>query len=177
MLRVFAADLLRHQHSDLFTVGLLPQSISRRTADTKLRKALKVGTAEYLGWVVTGDELVIDPLRFSSGTDAVAKFLREYPSINRWVLDGFASESKLRIRPRYLAAEGLEESSAPSTKSTVDSPGWRVSVNSLFGKSPITIVRRDSLGRPRFNSAAHLPICWVSNPGGGNEHSMESNRL
>lgn len=160
MVRVFTCDLLRHRKGDLFAAELPPQSISIRSAEPKLRRALTDGAAEYLGWLVIGDELLLDMTEFAKGTTAVANFLVHYPFTSRWVLDGFNTESQLRLRPRYLASEGLEASADSDVRKTVEAPGWRVALNAVFGKGAARVVRRDTLGRPRIASSAHLPVSW-----------------
>lgn len=158
MLRVFTTDLLRHRHGDLFTAPIPPQSISMRTAEPKLRKAIQNGTATELGWLVTGDELVLDMSSFNSGK--VSGFLNEFPNQNRWILNGYDSPSILRLRPVIVASEGLSEENSDDSFKIVDKPGWRPAVNVLFTNGKPTIVRRDSLGRPRFESNANLPVTW-----------------
>jgi CRISPR-associated endonuclease Csn1 len=97
---------------------------------------------------------------FSKGTTAVARFMHDYPKTARWVIDGFYSASQLRLRPRYLSAEGLHADAADHVRKIVDLPGWRPAVNALFKKAAPRVIRRDTLGRPRLVSAAHLPVSW-----------------
>ena len=49
MVRVFQVDLLRLKDRDLFTTPLKPSTISMRTAEPKIRKALADGTATQIG--------------------------------------------------------------------------------------------------------------------------------
>lgn len=165
MVRVFATDLARHRGDDLFTVNLPLQSISMRTAEPKIRKALADGTAEYLGWLVVGDELKLDMSQMTKGD--IGELLNALPEISRWTLTGFYSESKLRLRPRLVAAEGLanlpEDSHLreKSISTILEGPGWRPAVNVVFGSCNPVVIRRDTLGQPRLESQAHLPTSWT----------------
>lgn len=158
MLRVYNTDLLRHRNEDLFSVELKPQTMSVRQSEPKLRKALAEGTAEYLGWIVVDDELVIDTSKFNTGQ--VAGMQNELGQVRRWRLDGFFSNSKLRLRPLQLSAEGLDNAASDDLKKIIDRPGWLPTVNKVFHDGNVVVVRRDSLGRPRLTSSAHLPVTW-----------------
>lgn len=159
MLRVYTIDLDAHRHEDLFSAEILPQSISRRAAETKLRKALDAGNAECIGWLVTGDELLVDMTAFNTGH--VGEFLEEYPRTVRWRLDGFYSDSKFRLRPSQLAAEGLPDGAPDNHRKILDMPAWLPAVNVLLSKGRPTVIRRDALGRPRLTSARGLPVSWA----------------
>lgn len=158
MLRVFATDLLRHRKEDLFSVELPPQSISVRTAETKLRVALADGSAEYLGWLVEGDELLLDMTAQTSGQ--VGELLETYPETRRWRVAGFPTDAKIRLRPQFLAAEGLSDSTPLGVSGIVAGMGWRPAVNVLLSKCKPVIIRRNSLGRVRLHSSANLPVTW-----------------
>ena len=158
LMQVYTVDLLKFRKEDLFTVELKPQTISVRTCEAPLRKALANGTAEYLGWLVSDDELLIDTS--SSDTPGIVKLREEYGQVNRWRLAGFNSIKQMRLRPLYLSKEGLKPDVDPEIKKIIDNRGWLVSVNKLFSTNHVKIIRRDALGRPRLYSAAHLPICW-----------------
>lgn len=158
MMRVFTVDLLSHRHEDLFTAPIPPQAISRRTAEPKLRKALADGSAEYLGWLVVGDELELD---MSNPPDSgqIGEVLKQFPGTCRWRVCGFVTPEKFRLRPSQLAAEGLSEEASDELKKIVDSPGWRPAINVLFNRFHPTVVRRTSLGTPR-QAGGSLPGCW-----------------
>lgn len=160
MMRVYNHDLQRHRNSDLFNVGLSPQTMSVRQCEPKLRKALSDGTAEYLGWIVADDELVIDTSGFTTG-QIVGAQEAVGGAISRWRVDGFYDTSKLRLRPLQMSAEGLQEDVPVDLRKIVDTPGWRPAVNKLFESGSVTVVRRDALGRVRLSSAANLPITWT----------------
>ena len=157
MLRVFTHDLLSQRHGDLFSAVVPPQSISMRCAEPKLRQAIAAGDATYLGWVVTGDELEIDVDSFTR--DAIGRFLEDFLNTTRWRICGYESNSKLILRPRILAAEGLENPSG-AVSEIVENKGWRVAIN-VLGKVHPTVVRRDALGRPRHSSRSNLPVSWT----------------
>jgi hypothetical protein len=157
MLRVFTQDLIPHRHIDLFSAPLPPQSISVRCAEPKMKDALSAGTATYLGWVVTGDELEVPMEGFTTGQ--IGEFHKEFPTITRWRIRGFFSEARLRLRPALLASEGLRDASDPVRK-TLSIPGWVISVNGICSTHP-TVVRRDSLGRARNSTNSGLPTSWT----------------
>lgn len=158
LMQVYTVDLLKFRKEDLFTVELKPQTISVRTCEAPLRKALANGTAEYLGWLVSDDELLIDTSSFDA--PGIAKLREEYGPVNRWRLAGFNSNTQMVLRPLYLSKEGLKPDVDPEIKKIIDNRGWFVTVNKLFSTGHVTVVRRDALGRPRLYSATHLPICW-----------------
>lgn len=162
MIRVFGVDLVKHQQEDLFSVELPPQSISMRNAEPKVAEAVLAGNAEYLGWMVVGDELKINMEPF--GANTIGEFLQEYPGVDQWRLCGFGSGAKLRLRPALLAAEGLKEDAAVAARQVLDRPGWRPATNAVFSAGCM-VVRRNSLGQPRRQTDAHLPTCWSSDDG------------
>ena len=158
LMQVYTVDLLKFRKEDLFTVELKPQTISVRTCEALLRKALANGTAEYLGWLVSDDELLIDTSSFD--TPGIVKLREEYGPVNRWRLAGLTSVTRLNLRPLYLSKEGLKPNVNPEIKKIIDNRSWIITVNKLFSSGHVKIIRRDALGRPRLHSAAHLPICW-----------------
>lgn len=160
MMRVYCIDLLKHTHQDVFEVAIPPQTISRRACTQKLRKALNEGSAEYLGWLVVGDQLRLRHLDADDGL--IGKFLTTFPHTTLWRVDGFPGDAKLRLRPVMLAGEGLPSEAANSACDTIlNGQGWRASVNVVFSDFHPMIIRRDTLGRPRLTSKAHLPVCWT----------------
>lgn len=162
MLRVFGVDF-RHLHkADVFTAELPEQSVSMRQAGFALRCALREGTAEYLGWAVAGDEIVVDPphaIALKDHPDANA-----VPSVSRWVVTGAESGLLLNMKPRMLAEEGINDKTVDQSyiaaidKKCFAGNGWRATVNKLLSQHSITIIRRDAHGRPRWRSSAHLPV-------------------
>ena len=158
LMQVYTVDLLKFRKEDLFTVELKPQTISVRTCEALLRKALANGTAEYLGWLISDDELLIDTSSFD--TPGIVKLREEYGPVNRWRLAGLTSVTRLNLRPLYLSKEGLKPNVNPEIKKIIDNRSWIITVNKLFSSGHVKIIRRDALGRPRLHSAAHLPICW-----------------
>ncbi|MBG9311033.1 HNH endonuclease [Corynebacterium belfantii] len=158
MLRVYTIDLLPYRNQDLFSVELKPQTMSMRQAEKKLRDALATGNAEYLGWLVVDDELVVDTSKIA--TDQVKAVEAELGTIRRWRVDGFFGNTRLRLRPLQMSKEGIKKESAPELSKIIDRPGWLPAVNKLFSEGNVTVVRRDSLGRVRLESTAHLPVTW-----------------
>ncbi|MDR1237372.1 MAG: HNH endonuclease, partial [Propionibacteriaceae bacterium] len=131
MMRVYQVDLLRHRAEDLFAVDIPPQAISRRAAEPRLREALAAGRAEYMGWLVTGDELLLDMSSQHNG--AVGELLEAFPNTNRWSVDGFFNPARLRLRPKLLSAEGLQDDSPPGVRGLIEGGGWRPSISVVFG--------------------------------------------
>lgn len=185
-LRVFQVDLVKHRQCDLFEVDLPQQSISVRSAVPVLRSSLKMGTAEYLGWIVVGDEFLVDPetaLFSPNGTKKMNKFMRAFPGTRQFVVTGFNTNSKLTLAPRLLASEGLPtinwEDNEASIKDAVGrtygrqdwgkddvdainsviEKGCPLSVNEVLGTHP-TIVRRNALGVERWKSDNNMPVSW-----------------
>ncbi|MDR0505188.1 MAG: HNH endonuclease [Bifidobacteriaceae bacterium] len=164
MMRVYQVDLLRQRKANLFTVDLPPQSISRRAAEQRLRDALDAGQAEYIGWLVPGDELQLNLPPDEKGQ--VGELLQAYPGTQRWVVAGFFAEAKLRLRPRLLAGEGIAEDSPDGVKKILNGPGWCPAVNQVFGSYEAVVIRRNILGEVRDRSSHGLPTSWsVDRPG------------
>jgi CRISPR-associated endonuclease Csn1 len=159
MMRVYQVDLLRHAHEDLFAVEIPPQAISRRAAEQRLRDALDHGDAEYIGWIVLGDELLLD-MTSQHGRGQVGDVLAAYPGTTRWVCDGLFTESKLRLRPRGLSGEGVSDDAPDGVQKAIAGGGWQPSVDVVFGACKAQVIRRDILGRPRLKSERGLPTCW-----------------
>lgn len=188
MLRVFQVDLNRHHHEDLFTVELPPQSISVRAAIPRLRDALSEGTAEYLGWAVTGDEIVIDQgakLFSPEGKNKINLFMKAFPDTDRFVITGFGTNGRLTLRPRYFASEGVpkldsnfstdDEEIRKTIKRVYGDHDWTaadikkietviegncpLAINQILPTHP-TIIRRNTLGMERWKSNNHMPISW-----------------
>ncbi|MDR0959430.1 MAG: HNH endonuclease [Propionibacteriaceae bacterium] len=168
MLRVYQVDLLGCRKKgadlkrpDLFTVEIPPQSISWRAAETRLREAVARGDAEYIGWIVPGDELKLNMSSQTSGQ--VGDLLAEYPDqdeMNRWVCDGFYEAHRLRLRPRVLAGEGLTDDAPSCARNLVAKGGWHPSVDVVMSSCQAIVIRRDITGRPRLHSDRGLPVSW-----------------
>lgn len=156
MVRVFAADAARLRGSDLFAVDLDPGTISMRVTEPRTRRALAAGDADYLGFIVPGDEFEID-----ADTASVRKLVElkaEFSPIYRWEITGFVDPAKLSVRPLQLSKEDVPEDVPDVVRDVVDR--WRPSVDVLVGLPGFRVIRRDALGRDRVVSAAHLPTCW-----------------
>ncbi|AZA12813.1 type II CRISPR RNA-guided endonuclease Cas9 [Corynebacterium choanae] len=156
MLRVFVHDLVNFGGRDLFSVELAPQTQSVRHSRKILREALVDGTAEYLGWVVTGDELHLNPTVLPK---SVTPLLEEFGHLHRWTIDGFPDERRIRLRSRLLSGEGAENLPEECRK-VLTGRGVLTSVNALLAQGELMVVRRDALGRVRLGSRANLPVSW-----------------
>ena len=156
MVRVFATDLVKMTHEDVFTTPLKPSTISMRTAEAKIRKALADGTATQIGWLVEGDELQLETDKYSGGL--IGEVLAEYPQLSSWRVCGFMNGTQLRLKPHLLSKEGFEAEVTEALQKITDKPGWLPTVNALLTSGAVWVVRRNSLGEPRFNSQNSLPV-------------------
>lgn len=186
-MRVFQTDLLRHAKEDLFAVDLPPQSISRRSATPKLRKALQEGSAEYLGWAVVGDEVQIDPSypAFSpEGKNAISLFMKAFPGTKRFKVIGFPTWEQIKLAPLMLSSEGIDDKQLSDEKAIRKLYGdhdWTrediKSINTILGiggsyhpsvdvllRTSPCFVRRNTLGEIRWKSANHMPSTWRVTP-------------
>lgn len=191
MMRVVAADLAKC-HGDLFRYEIPENAISIRFSDKKLKSALLQGTAEYVGWVVVNDELVInqdDALFDPNGSNAINKFMRSFPGTKRFKVTGFPQKTKIKLEALQLASEGLpdleeiddkekrrhvmartygyddwsEKDLATIRKAFGDGSGLPLAVDKLFS-SGVTIVRRSVLGYPRWGGSNSMPSSWRTLP-------------
>ncbi len=156
MVRVFATDLVKMTHEDVFTTPLKPSTISMRTADPKIRKALADGTATQIGWLVEGDELQLETDKYSGGL--IGEVLAEYPQLTSWRVAGFYGVTQLRLRPYMLAAEGIPSDASESLRKVIEGKGWLPAINALLSSGCVKVVRRNCLGEPRFNAKSSLPV-------------------
>ncbi|PJM79562.1 restriction endonuclease [Bifidobacterium scaligerum] len=170
MIRVFQADLLHARTEDLFTVPLLPQSISMRYGEARVVQAVQSGNAQYLGSLVVGDEIEMDFSESDAGGQ-IGEYLQFFSQLNggdiagtHWVVDGFFSNSRLRLHPRYIASEGMSKSFADlsvpdGVQKIVAGQGWLPSVN-VVAETAIRTVRRNAFGELRFSAKSHMPCSW-----------------
>ena len=156
MVRVFATDLVKMTHADVFTTPLKPSTISMRTADPKIRKALADGTATQIGWLVEGDELQLQTDRYSGGF--IGDVLAEYPQLTSWRVAGFPDVARLRLRPLVLSVEGIPTDASDGLKEILEKQGWRPYINTLLSSGVVRIVRRNCLGEERLRSVSSLPV-------------------
>ena len=156
MVRVYQVDLVRHRNEDLFSCEIPQSSISLRTAEKKIRQALRNGTATQIGWLVEGDELMLDPSAYTKG--AIGELLAEYPTCKNWRVAGFPGPTRLRLRPYHLSPEGLPENLSAGTRQIVADKGWRPTINSLLNPGAVRVTRRTALGFPRTSGESGLPF-------------------
>lgn len=177
MVRVFQVDLSRYRDKDLFTAPLLEHSVSMRYAERTVAQAVLAGEAEYLGYLIVGDEILFDEnfIRANQSGKAVSSeagifcnFMKkqlESPdgAILRWRMDGFYTRKQLRLRPVYLSREGLDNLAkkveVPAEVEKILRRGYLPAVNVLAAYSP-QVIRRNALGEPRFVSKHGLPVSW-----------------
>ena len=141
-----------------------------RTADPKLKEALKSGAAHPIGWLVPGDEIQIDPSKFPK--QAIGEFLdefKEYGSISSWRVSGFDTPTRVILKPRVLSNEPLKKGARLGGRSAelsvsygvqkiVGGSGWVVAINALLQSGSVRVIRRNALGEVRTSSESHLPV-------------------
>lgn len=166
MLRVFAADLYKHRHEDLFSVDPDPSWISMRVAHPSIGRAGVAGK-QYLGWLVAGDEVLLDMSQLREGHVGRFSEALGLGDRQRWKVTGFNDRAKVSLVPLPLADEGLDsflrkEPELEVFRGSIEETmkRWRPSVNVLFGTGRPVVIRRDSLGRVRLASSARLPVTW-----------------
>lgn len=166
MLRVFAADLYRHRDEDLFSVEPEPSWVSMRVAHASIGRS-DLSQKEYLGWLVPGDELLIDMSNLLDGHVGRASEALGLGTLQRWKLTGTSDPAKLSLVPLFVATEGVDkflgvypelEDARASIAAILTR--WRPSVDVLFRNGFPQVIRRDALGRPRLESRANLPTGW-----------------
>ncbi|MBT1165445.1 type II CRISPR RNA-guided endonuclease Cas9 [Bifidobacterium simiarum] len=173
MIRVFQTDLRYSRHDDLFSVALPPQSISMRYGEPRTVQAVQEGRAEYLGYLIVGDEIELD-LSAAPLSGQIGEFMQFFDGMNdegrnacrRWVVDGFYSPSKLRLRPRMLASEGLKKLTEfgnieipDGVDKIINRQGWFPAIGVIDRYRP-RIIRRNAFGEPRWTSSSGLPVSW-----------------
>ncbi len=156
MVRVFATDLVKMTHEDVFTTPLKPSTISMRTADPKIRRALEDRTVTQIGWLVEGDELQLETDKYSGGF--IGEVLAEYPQLTSWRVAGFPDPTVLRLRPYLLSGEGVPKDASKGLSELVVGRGWRPTINVILSAPDVRIVRRNSLGEKRFSTRDSLPV-------------------
>ncbi len=166
MIRVFTVDLRHNSSDDLLSVELPPQSLSMRYAEPRTVAAVLSGKAEFVGHLFISDEIRLD-LDTSTYKGQVAEFAEIMRKISKpeiystWVVDGFKSPSRFRLRPSYLASEGIEK--LPEEQRTMldkfFKDGWTPSVDIVSKFKPV-VIRRNGLGEPRWKSKAGLPVSY-----------------
>lgn len=143
-------------HEDVFTTELKPSTISMRTADPKIRKALADGTATQIGWLVEGDELQIETDKYSNGF--IGDVLGDYPQLTQWRVAGFPDPTVLRLRPYSLSAEGIPDDASKGLRELLEGRGWRPTINVLLTGAKVWCIRRNCLGEERLSSDSSLPV-------------------
>jgi CRISPR-associated endonuclease Csn1 len=144
-----------------------------RYGESQTAKAILEGNAEYLGYLVEGDEIRVR----LAGQTKLSRHLQEFvdffeddavinPAVSdSWVIAGFSETNEIRLRPRFLSSEGLEAlmklgiGIPAGVKDVLDTRGWRAKVNTLMRLSP-QIIRRSTLGEIRWKSRHGLDTSW-----------------
>ena len=166
MLRVFTCDLLKHGAEDLFTVDIPPQSISMRTAEPKVRKALLDGKAEYLTWVVPGTEVYIPRGVLQLEKSSISTIASLFNQSGWWKIVGFDSPSRITMKPSRLSEEGLQKvvqsielnpEDVKLLETLLKVKGWRSSVDKLLNFAGFELIYRNALGEVRANQANGMP--------------------
>ncbi|MDO4909105.1 MAG: HNH endonuclease [Corynebacterium sp.] len=156
MVRVYVQDLVK-QKGDVFSVELPAHSMSIRYALPSTRTAILNGKAEYLGWLVQGDEVVLKPEFVAERVS----FLEELaPGTVRWQLTGADRNRLMTLKPLMLAKEGLKSGASEELTKLLGDDGLDLAPSTLFGKAFVACIRRNALGQERWHSNAHLPVSW-----------------
>ena len=164
MVRVFTADLalngLNRRGIDIFTHPLPLFSISMRNSEAKVSEKVGSGEAVLLGPIFTGDEFEFASVDSVPGSGDIQEFLKVFPE-RRFRLDGFPSNAKLRVRPSYLAPEGVLDTNRDidAVKAILIGRGWWPACQVIFSAQGLKVIRRSSLGRPRWHDSG-LPKSW-----------------
>ena len=169
MLRVFTCDLLKHGAEDLFTVDIPPQSISMRTAEPKVRKALLDGKAEYLTWVVPGTELFVPSKHFDSEKSQAKSVGRLDAQGQWWRIVGYDSPSRMVLKSSRFSKEGIgtivdggySQETVEDLRYILEKRAWFKSVSVLFSIPGVKIIHRDALGNIREGVASGLPLPYT----------------
>ena len=178
MIRVFQNDLHKYIHEDLFSCDLPEQTISMRYADTEVAHAVQAGNANYLGYLVPGDEIIVDfsHAKLSGYIGDFVEFLNKIgadcTAYKHWVVVGTDKETTLILKPSMISSEGIDKLYSNCKRNNFDyasyeksineilaGKGWRVSVN-VLAKYNVATIRRNALGEVRWTSRSHLPISW-----------------
>ena len=173
MIRVFQTDLMRYRKQDLFHVPLPEQSVSLRYADAKIAHAVLDGCAEYLGWLCVGDTVEVDFVD-TVLKDQIKTFVNFVGPLSHgntftyrtWTVEGFYDSSRIRLRPKYLAYEGLDSLKNRTDleiplelEKILNRPGWLCSVNVLATFHPVC-KRYNAFGEERWVSHSDMPTSW-----------------
>ncbi|GGH64493.1 type II CRISPR RNA-guided endonuclease Cas9 [Rothia aerolata] len=169
MLRVFGAELpwlMRISgNKDALTAPIHRGAQSYRDMQDKTRKAIEAGLAQEIGWITQGDEIEISPEEFSKLGGELGEFLKILPE-TRWRIDGFYDAGRLRVRPILLSQEDLPNTVYAQELSKEQfsllelalTRGLLPSLSNVFEQNSTKVIRRNSLGIPRWKSNGFLPV-------------------
>ncbi|MCL5048303.1 MAG: HNH endonuclease [Firmicutes bacterium] len=163
LIRVFLGELatmgFHRLGVDILTAEIPYWSESYRLADKNVIQHIQDGSARQIGWLAVGDEVVFPKNKPLPGSSKqVEKFAQVFPDYT-WTLAGFPSGDKLRLRPNYLAPEGVPQDLEPEVKEIVSGRGWWPSISVALGGGGY-VIRRTVLGAPRWHADGHLPSSW-----------------
>lgn len=159
MLRVFGAEfpwLFRtYGIKNALTVPIHPGSQSYRDMKDTLRKKIESGEAREIGWITQGDEIEIEIESYLQEDDELGRFINLIPE-NRWRVDGFYDNRRLRLRPILLSYEEIPESYSEEALGLenyqlirkVLEKGAFVTVGKILGAEGTKVLRRNYLGAP-----------------------------
>ena len=162
LVRVFAGEfpLIGFDRStDVFTAPLPSHSQAMRCAHPPIRKRVMSGEAREVGWIVSDDEVQIDPSEFMSQKSQLSKFLKVMPE-SHWIITGFKSEVQFGIAPSYLAQEGIDANAPEIVRLVLENNRIQLSPNVILKSRGATIIRRTVTGAPRWRADSGLPISW-----------------
>ena len=159
MLRVFGAEfpwLFRtYGTKNALTVPIHPGSQSYRDMKDTLRKKIESGEAREIGWITQGDEIEIKIESYLQENDELGRFINLIPE-NRWKIDGFNDNGRLRLRPILLSYEEIPESYGEDVLGAknhqlirkVLERGAIITAGKILGAEGTKVLRRNHLGAP-----------------------------
>jgi CRISPR-associated endonuclease Csn1 len=162
IIRVFQADLVHlDRKKNLFVQELPVHSASMRAADRSVKEAVLSKRASQLGYLVVGDEIEFGQEVPGRGEIKELLALPELRQevVRRWRIDGFPSPARVRLRPLYLAGEGVPAGAPAPVVKFVQKQGWRPAIDTVFSGREVRVLRRTYLGRPRWKEQG-LPVSF-----------------
>ncbi|WP_136089075.1 MULTISPECIES: type II CRISPR RNA-guided endonuclease Cas9 [Auritidibacter] len=158
MQRVYAGEIKLmwpDSRTDLFRASIPEWSMSRRDLSSTVEKVVSDGQAVQVGWIVLGDELLIDLENYAQVAPNKFREANAELQERHWTVSTFNDSNRINLKSRYLSAEG--NAGDQGSIETVVSGNILVSVGPLMPH--ITVIRRNSLGQPRHFSR-NLPFSF-----------------
>lgn len=168
MLRVFGAEFpwlfKEYGTTDALTVPIHPGAQSYRDMKDTLRKKIESGDAKEIGWITQGDEIEINIEAYAQENDELGRFINLVPE-NRWRLDGFNDNGRLKLRPILLSYEEIPSDYSEEVIGLKNSQlvqkvlerGALVTVGKVLSMPGTKVLRRNHLGVPTWRGQFRMP--------------------